>query len=283
MTPSDHTITNHLPAEAHDCTTADVSSDQFPPVMNLPLFWPVLALIGTTVLLTVTGLELQITSAFYDFEHQYWPLVGNEFWYIVDRCADEMAISILVMGFFAVCGQAVVKGKVYWRPIVFSTLIIVLVPGMLVNGVLKGAWSRPRPQHLEQFGGAVPYQPFWEMGNDPITMKSFPSGHAALAFLTLLPLFLCRRDQKKTAFAIIAVGLSFGAFVSASRVIQGLHFTNDILWSLGLTYCCAVAFRPFFLTIDRDPSREFWTFSRKKIQEEPGQTESAPAPLANAA
>lgn len=116
---------------------------------------------------------------------------------------------------------------------------LALVPGLLVNGVLKDNWGRPRPIHLAEFQDPpslapdLEFQPVWVMSAQCPANCSFVSGEAsaAMVLVTLVPLVgpHCRR-------AALVAALAWGGLVGAMRVIQGGHFLSDVLLAGLLTY-----------------------------------------------
>jgi membrane-associated PAP2 superfamily phosphatase len=117
----------------------------------------------------------------------------------------------------------------------FLAAMLALGPGLIVNGVFKPYWQRPRPLQTLAFGGSEPFVPVWERGASPQS-KSFPSGHASMGFYLLAPAFLCCRRRRRLAMTFVAVGLAGGSLIGAGRVMQGAHFPSDVVWSAGMVY-----------------------------------------------
>jgi lipid A 4'-phosphatase len=117
-----------------------------------------------------------------------------------------------------------------WRGWAFAGAVFALGPGLLVNGLFKAHWGRPRPRHLTQFGGSMDHMPPFLPGGTCPSNCSFPSGEAsamfALAFVVLL-LFPGRRGAILTAFAMAGL-------MALLRVGQGGHFLSDVLIAGGL-------------------------------------------------
>lgn len=68
-----------------------------------------------------------------------------------------------------------------WRLYAFFVLIALgLGPGLMVNGVLKAWWGRPRPRQIEQFRGPLKYHDAVSPGDISGRGKSFPCGHLSL-------------------------------------------------------------------------------------------------------
>jgi membrane-associated PAP2 superfamily phosphatase len=128
----------------------------------------------------------------------------------------------------------------FWRKAGwFVALSLALGPGLIVNGLLKPSWGRPRPAHIVEFGGTVQYAPVWSPGVAPGAM-SFPSGHASMGFFLIVPAFLLYRKHRLLAVLFFALGLCLGSTVGLARMIQGRHFPSDVLWSAACVYYSAL-------------------------------------------
>jgi membrane-associated PAP2 superfamily phosphatase len=118
-----------------------------------------------------------------------------------------------------------------------STLIV--GPGILVNGILKANWGRPRPITVEAFGGDLPYIEVWRITDYCDRNCSFVSGEASAA-IWLIALALVAPAAWRSRVA--AVALVLAAILSVNRVAFGSHFISDVLisWSLTLTIIAVV-------------------------------------------
>jgi len=144
----------------------------------------------------------------------------------------------------------------YRRACALIILTLALGPGLLVNGMLKPVWGRPRPHQVQAFGGSRSYQPWWQPGNFG-GGKSFSSGHTAMGFVLVAGVFLVpsRRPSWRRGLAL-GGALAYGSLVGVARVVQGAHFLSDVLWS-GILICFTVAtlqaVLPAMLPSDRAP------------------------------
>lgn len=200
---------------------------------------PVTILLGLTLLLRFTDLDLAIQNLWYS------PAVG---WIWEDSPPTVFLYSFGVLPAFIIALPALVvfiagygtpKLKKYRKRALFLVLLLALGPGLIVNAIFKDHWGRPRPKQIEQFGGDLTYRPVWSKG--PAGQgKSFPSGHAAMGFYLLAPFFILRSHHKKWAFAFLAIGGGYGLLMGFGRMLQGDHFASDILWSGGFIYFCGL-------------------------------------------
>ena len=143
------------------------------------------------------------------------------------------ALFVFAAGFF----EQILRP--YRKQAAFLVLMLVLGPGLLVNMILKDNMGRARPTDIIGFGGSYQYSEPWQYGVSP-KQKSFPSGHASIAFYMMAPWFIYRNRQKKLGLIFLGFGLSFGLLTGLSRMVQGGHYLSDVLWSGGLVYLCGV-------------------------------------------
>lgn len=102
----------------------------------------------------------------------------------------------------------------------------ILGPGLLVNGLLKDHWGRPRPITTDLFGGNLPFVPAGEMSNACSSNCSFVSGEAASIFwlICLVPLLPAGwRRAGAVLLTIVAV------FTSGLRIAFGGHYLSDVV------------------------------------------------------
>lgn len=101
-----------------------------------------------------------------------------------------------------------------------------LGPGLLVNGILKDFWGRPRPVATDLFGGALPFVPAGEWSDACAANCSFVSGEAStIAWLFCLVPLLPRRLR---AMAAASAGTAVLCSI-ALRVAFGGHYLSDVV------------------------------------------------------
>jgi undecaprenyl-diphosphatase len=139
--------------------------------------------------------------------------------------------SVLALFVVAVAGSLAARRQYH----AFALLLVSTLGGVLLNGLLKHVFARPRPPlafHLTE-----------------VQSMSFPSGHAmesAIIYLTMAAL-LARLVQPRLLrlyFVGLAAFLTF--LVGVSRVYLGVHYATDVLagWTAGLAWallCWTVA------------------------------------------
>jgi lipid A 4'-phosphatase len=118
------------------------------------------------------------------------------------------------------------------RVVLFLVSTLALGPGLLVNGIFKEHWHRPRPVHVTEFGGNRPYVDWWNPGGACERNCSFASGEVASAAWMFAPAMLAPAPWRIAAFAGAAI---FTLAISISRMAAGAHFFTDVLFAALLT------------------------------------------------
>jgi undecaprenyl-diphosphatase len=134
-------------------------------------------------------------------------------------------ITAAVTGYLLICR----KYHALWF------LLGATLSGLLLSGLLKNLFDRPRPQ-------LVPHL-------SHVTTTSFPSGHSVLSavvYLTLGSLLARLVQRRRLKLYFLGVGLFLCFLVGVSRVYMGVHYPTDVLagWSIGLAWaflCSLVA------------------------------------------
>ena len=136
----------------------------------------------------------------------------------------------------------------YFRPSLYSirrqalyvAIVLIIGPGILVNTIFKGYWGRPRPAHVDMFGGKLTFHQPWQPGSASKN-ASFPAGHPSAAFYMSAPYFVMReKKQRRKALLWLWGGILYGVVMGIARVIQGGHFVTDVIWSAGFVYVTAM-------------------------------------------
>lgn len=109
-------------------------------------------------------------------------------------------------------------------------------PGILVNGVLKSVWGRPRPVATDIFGGEAPFQKAWVISDWCERNCSFASGEAASAAWLVAAAMIAPGSVRPFAVGLAAI---YAAALSVNRIAFGGHYLSDVVlaWLL-----CALVF-----------------------------------------
>ena len=102
--------------------------------------------------------------------------------------------------------------------------------GMVMAGLLKLVYARPRPQ-------LVPHLV-------DVTTTSFPSGHAtdsAIVYLTLATLLARTIPERTLRIYMIGVAIALTLMIGVSRVYLGVHWPSDVVggWTIGAAWALA--------------------------------------------
>jgi lipid A 4'-phosphatase len=120
-------------------------------------------------------------------------------------------------------GGMPVTGRRTWA---FLLLSLLLGPGLLVHGVFKEGFERPRPRQVAEFGGNNQMVPAFVLNQEcKGKCQSFVSGHAAMGFYLMVLAWVSRRRVWFWA------GVAMGVLVSIVRITQGGHFLSDTLFA----------------------------------------------------
>lgn len=208
-------------------------------------------LIVAAVAGALPAVDLAISDLFY--RDGAWFLKRGLFW----RCLVQYGCIpplVMVVGASLLWGASHLlrRWRSWRRPCLVMALTVLLGPGLLVNVLIKQNWGRPRPLHVQTFGGHQPYRAWWQPSEHLTTDRGFASGHAATAFSLLAAALVIPskwRGWRRTAIVAAAI---FGALVSLSRVVQGGHFFSDVAISAALTYWIVAILLVFpFETVSR--------------------------------
>jgi lipid A 4'-phosphatase len=123
------------------------------------------------------------------------------------------------------------------RVITFLSVVLVLGPGLLVNGVLKEYSGRARPSTVVEFGGTRHFTRAFVFSDQCPHNCSFVSGHAAAAGFPMTGYFVARSRRSRRVWLV--AGLACGMTVGLLRMLTGSHFLSDIVFALLFMYLVA--------------------------------------------
>ncbi len=181
-------------------------------------------------------LDLAISAAFYDPVLKRFPL-DKAAWVQGLRHGAEwvtiliVAFILLVLALKLVAPQR--KLLIPGRAAIFFLAALVLGPGLLVNGILKSEWPRPRPNEVTQLGGVERFVAWWDPRSTCQYNCSFVSGETSSAFLMLVPASLVPPPWSGLAYA---GAILYGLAVGGLRIVMGAHFFTDVIFAGVFTF-----------------------------------------------
>jgi lipid A 4'-phosphatase len=120
--------------------------------------------------------------------------------------------------------------RMLMRPRAAILLITTMLigPGLLVNGILKEQWSRPRPGEVVEVGGPLAFKPWYDPSGECRSNCSFVSGESASAFWLLAPATLVPAPWTVPA---VCATTAYAAVVAFTRVFTTGHFVTDAVFA----------------------------------------------------
>lgn len=206
-----------------------------PRAAALRLFWASLAATAVFGLLFwfVPGIDLAASRLFGGPDG--FPMADNTSWQMIRH-----ALRILTDGTaIAALGFAVLaytwRNLTPLRPKVldFWFFAYILVPGLLVNSILKATSGRARPRNIIEFGGDAEFTQAFLWADQCNRNCSFVSGEgSAMAAFGILATLLFWRHLKRIHLILLWALCLFGALL---RVAFGGHFLSDVLIAMTIT------------------------------------------------
>ncbi|MEW6349047.1 MAG: phosphatase PAP2 family protein [Thermodesulfobacteriota bacterium] len=188
--------------------------------------------VAGTLILDLTGADRAWTRHFYEEGglNGGWIHGREQPWAALYDYGNVPTI-LLALGAFTAC--AILRFRKSSDLVVRACLVVVLTvvlgPGLIVNGVLKPYWGRPRPADLAMYGGSSEFRRVWPPdpgGNG----RSFTCGHCAMAFAFSSGAAFTPLSPVVGVGALVG-GVVYGVVMSVARIAQGGHFPSDALWS----------------------------------------------------
>lgn len=209
---------------------------------------PCLLLVAFTMLFRMTDLDRELERPFFNPElAKGFDAEAQPWCFLYDYGEWPGIASTVAAGIFLVLGFFFKNLRRFRKASLFVVLLVALGPGLVVNTIFKDNWGRPRPREIKEFNGERDFLPVWTKGapawinGKERRGKSFPSGHAAMAFFMIFPYFLLKDRNRKAAYACLAAGLAYGVVMGVARMAQGGHFASDVVWAAGFVYLLGLA------------------------------------------
>lgn len=198
-----------------------------------------------------SGIDIAVTNLFYNNSGFY--LADNTFGIIIYKGAYYVTVLVIIILLIMLLLNVIKNINPFGlnrKAILFLITVLALAPGILVNSILKEHVGRPRPVHIEEYGGSMQFQAPFAISNQCESNCSFVSGHASFAF-TFMVLGLFFRGRKRK---IVLTGtFLFGALVGFVRIFQGRHFFTDVVFAFFFTWLVITLVYKFFYPNDELP------------------------------
>jgi lipid A 4'-phosphatase len=200
------------------------------PIAGVPVGWLILFLLFANAMLAFPQIDQAVSGLFYTdgigFQAQ-----GTVWEQVLYRSVPVLMLlgNLALVGVWAInrWGRQRLL-RLTGRKLALLLCLLALLPGLLVNQVLKEHWGRARPVQVSAFGGDRPLTPAFVRveGNG----GSFSSGHVAAAAYLIAVAHLLGGPRSGW---LIAAAL-YTALVGLARMAAGGHFLSDVLTSVFL-------------------------------------------------
>ena len=196
-------------------------------VLGVPVGILILLLAFADLMLAVPRLDLAVSGFFYTPGSGFQmagTAVERLFYYSVPALLISVNLALIGLWLYNRLKRRALLGF-DGRKLAFLLCLLILVPGLIVNQVLKEHWGRARPVNITEFGGTLAFTPAFVLSDQH--GRAFSSGHAAAAFyLTAVAATLFGR---RSAWTIAALG--YAIVVGLARIAAGGHFLSDVITS----------------------------------------------------
>lgn len=223
------------------------------------LFILLFLMISTTLVFWFTDLDIKAASLFYHPENpqDVWPERHWWLWRILFDYAFPFTVASGVAALLVfLLSHVHDKSRQYRRQALYILLVIIIGPGIVVNLIVKDHWGRPRPMHIQEFGGEFQYVPPVKLGHTPD--KSFVCGHCSVGYSFFVLYFLAK--NYRLAYFILTLCLAWT--MGFTRMTSGGHFLSDILWSGYLVFLVALLLYYGWYNQDHPKDSRFSSHSR---------------------
>jgi membrane-associated PAP2 superfamily phosphatase len=178
------------------------------------------------------GWDLSVSMALHEstLGESGWLIGKMSPWAAFYRFGEYPAVIMAIIAFIGYVLTLIGKfPRKYAKPFLVIVLTVILGPGLIVNGILKPFWGRPRPADTVMFGGKEPYRNVFQP-TGPGGGKSFVCGHCANAFAIASGVSFFPYSPG-LAGLFLGAGLTMGTLGSFARIAQGGHYLSDTLWA----------------------------------------------------
>lgn len=189
---------------------------------------PILFGIIYSVLNNYFNWDLSFQELFWNEREQLWEGKQNSFSLILYKFSVLPAIFIALTGLLIWIFSYSIQRLIFLRKIaIYLFLVLAIGNGLIVNGLFKEFWGRPRPAQIENFSGTQVFEPsLWIDAKS--YGKSFPCGHATMGFYFYALALLAGIPTQRI---LILFATIFGLIIGIGRSSMGGHFLSDTIWA----------------------------------------------------
>jgi lipid A 4'-phosphatase len=180
--------------------------------------------------------DVALTRPFFDPTTKHFPLIFNPAMVWLRDQAPLIVFATLACTVASILIKLARPSKptlIPTRATIFLIATFALGPGLLVNGILKEHWSRPRPAEIVEFGGDKQFVAWWDPRGTCDQNCSFVSGETSTAAWTLAPAILIPGPLGTVATGaalLVTIGMA------TMRFVVGGHFFTDIAFAILFTW-----------------------------------------------
>jgi len=202
---------------------------------------PSALVIISTIIFRITELDLTIQNSFYQ-KINGWYLKDSQPWDFFYHFGNIPALILVVVSLiFLGLSFQFIKYIRFRKICIYIILVMLIGPGLITNTILKDNWGRPRPRNIAEFGGKYNYEEILTIDLES-KGKSFPCGHATMGFFFFVLFFIFRRKNQLLSLGFLLFALTWGSLIGLARIIQGGHFTSDVIWAGFIIYLISLVF-----------------------------------------
>lgn len=206
-------------------------------VITVEVVVPLLIMVVGTLICLYTDFDFKLSKHYYDPLKDDWPARHQLLVDLSYHWGTGFAAIISFWALFHFFASYMHPRFLVKRGVALFLLFSILIgPVLLVNGVIKDTWRRPRPRETIGLGGSHSYQKVLELGNRDFRGKSFPGGHASAGFILVVLYFLLKQKSRKWASLALLFGIGWGTWLSYVRIVLGGHFFSDNLYAFGINW-----------------------------------------------
>jgi membrane-associated PAP2 superfamily phosphatase len=220
----------------------------------LHILCPVIILLTIIIGLELFNIDVILSSFFYDFESNEWPLKNDWLTKTVfhdwgQKLSIFMGVIIFILLLFSFFFK---KLKQYSKPLLF--LFISSISGPILIAILKNSTHIYCPWNLEMFGGNKPYIKLLDAVDSSLSIgHCFPGGHSGGGFAFISLYYYLMLVNPKYRFYGLGAGIFIGSIFGLTQEVRGAHFLSHdvssffICWVLTSTLFIMFFYKQLFI------------------------------------